>query len=188
MSEEKCECMWCQKGITKEEAKNRRIDFITKVFELMFIYLFKDVEKNVEKATLQFKEVLTNFLEDEDADGGDVDKSVIDIIFYAIGLNSGLKPSDIYMKCYKMHTAIDNSFSAFRQDIRMEETPVLSGLMTPELFVANETGEGELPQELIDMYKKASKKSLTTMLESVLPVVEDLMSGEQQQPQPRTIH
>ena len=67
----------------------------------------------------------------------------------------------------------------------MEETPVLSGMMTPELFVVNETGEGELPQEFIDIYKKVSKKSLATMLERVMPVVEDLMSGEQQ---PHTVH
>lgn len=185
MSQDKCDCFWCQKGVSKDEAKVRRINFFTRVFELMFINLFKDFEKDVEKTTTQFKDIITKFLTDKELTGEDIDKAVIDIIFYEIGLGTDLKPSEIYIRCYKMHAAIDNAFTAFRHDIRMKETPILSGLLTPELFVINETGEGKLPENIIQLYKKASNNSITEMLENITPVIEEMLQGSENQ---HTVH
>lgn len=63
--------------------------------------------------------------------------------------------------------------------------PILSGLLTPELFVINETGEGKLPENVIQLYKKASNNSITEMLENITPVIEEMLQGSENQ---HTVH
>lgn len=168
MSDVTCDCAWCKKQVTTEEAKAKRAEFLVKVFELMFSELFTSSKETVSKAVSEFEAAVEVFLSSSVGHGQVLRVSIVDSCFHAIGLDGDLTPYDICNKCDDIISAIENALRALKVDINLEETPILMNWLTPEIFVNNELKKKEFPKELLDLYINASKeKFFKTILENV---------------------
>jgi hypothetical protein len=167
--EEGCKCMWCKAGVSTEEALNKRVDFLVASFALMFARLFNLASDSVVKQTNDFKDVITTFINSEDRDNKPVFSYIVDTCFFTVGLGGSLSPTQIYEKSEEIDEMVAAAFRLFRADVHMEETPILTGLLTPEIFVETQFDVDSLPSVLKTMYNKYENQTnpLTHLLESL---------------------
>lgn len=152
--EEGCKCMWCKAGVSDEQALNTRVDFLVASFTLMFTRLFNLTADSLVKQTNDFKDVLITFIKSEGRDNKPVFSYIVDTCFFTIGLDGPLTPTQIYEKAEEIDEMVAAAFRLFRADVGMEETPILAGLLTPEIFVDTQFDVDSLPSALKTMYNK----------------------------------
>lgn len=156
--EKKCECSWCKHGITTEESRVVRTNFIAEVFVLALSRLFTVPMESLTQIKADFSAIVMKFFEDKDAEGEMITDAIVDLAFQAVG-KTDLKPSDIVKKCSTIRAMIGNVFTGLKVDVRMDEAPILNKLLTPEILVNYELDEIDYPAELLALYRAHQEKS-----------------------------
>lgn len=186
MSNQRCNCHWCQKNISNPEATVIRLNFLVDVFYLMFKNMFSIPEETVIDIREKFKKAMSDFISNGDKQESKVLETIINESFYAIGLNGNMKPFEICSKCGEIDQAIANAFKALQIDISISQTPILSKILTAEMFVNNELNISELPEEVMKMYHHSPINSLTDVLSELTSSLG--IEVELPKQQPRTVH
>ena len=161
---EKCNCMWCKKNVNAEEATSKRISFLHKIFELAFSKKIAQGNKPIDAILEEFKIELIEFFKKEDQFSSDLMESIFNITFYYTGMPDEIKPWEINLLANEVHDCIVKGFEFLKSDIGIAETPVLSGLVTPEMVVNCQLDGTEFPQEVIALYMKQHTNSMSSLL------------------------
>lgn len=179
MSKEKCGCSWCKAGLSPEDAMIKRVDFLVASFALMFARLFDLSSMSIVKQTSDFKDVLTAYVKSEEHDNKPVFKYIVDTCFYTVGLGGPLTPTQIYKKAEELDEMVGDAFRLFRIDININEIPILSGLLTPEIFVEGQFDVDSLPDVLKTIYNKYEQNNIYRSNNSLSKLMENLANGGQ---------
>lgn len=168
---EKCGCMWCQKDINKEKATAVRSTFIKQVFELAVKKMFSIQDDLFKQIVEAFAIETDKFFGQDEQYVQELIEPIINIVYPVASQVSGTKPYDVFIKCSQLHDVVTNGFKALKVDISLKETPILSGILTAEMFVNYEVDETLFPKEILNIYQGASNSTLdqiTAVLQSTL--------------------
>lgn len=156
---QKCNCEWCKKNTTAVQATETRIEFLVEVFRLMFKEHFESVKPGISDTAKDiFRQSMIEYFGKKEIDHHALIEPIVNLSFSLVyGINKEFTPWIIASNCNDIHTGVENAFKALAVDIELPETPILSKILTPQIFVDLEVHEKELPKELADIYENHNK-------------------------------
>lgn len=168
MSEQKCACSWCQKGLNAEQATEKRISFLMKIFELVFIHTLMRDQPNTDISNIlnQMKADLIMFFSEEEQRVDDVYDPIFNIVFYHCkdDIGENFRPTDIKDFVDQIYESMYRGFEFLKADVSIPEAPVLSGLVTPEMVVQYHLNQKPLPDNIAHMYLSKSQDIMSFLL------------------------
>lgn len=170
MSKEKCDCMWCQNGVTKEEAAKKRAEFIFEIFLISFLKI-TGFEKDSEKyriATSIFRGSVNGFFQRSVQDVSDIYEIVFDIVFHTVENFNTHSPSEYKGQVDNIFDCIEHGFEFLKSDVQLSETPVLSGKVTPQMIVDFQLDDVDFPEELKKLYFNQQQNDLSNGLTELM--------------------
>lgn len=170
MSKEKCDCMWCQKGITKEEAEKKRAEFIFEIFLISFLKItgFKKDSVKYKIATSIFHASVSGFFRRSVQDVSDMYEIVFDSVFYTVENFDTHCPSEYKSQVDNIFDCIEHGFEFLKYDVQLSETPVLSGKVTPQMIVDFQLDDTDFPEELKKLYFNQQQNDLSNSLTELM--------------------
>ncbi len=165
---EKCNCMWCKKNITAEEATEKRISFIHQVFQLAFIRTMFEAEpdRDISGVLEEMKTAIIEFFKDQEQHIDDLYENIFNIVFYYSKDDIGelFKPWEFKEFTDQIYDCVYRSFEFLKSDIGVQETPVLSGLITPQMIVDYQLKNIPFSKEIENIYMNKSQNVMSDML------------------------
>ncbi len=168
MSETQCTCSWCQKGMNAEQATEKRISFLLKIFELAFIRtMIRDQpETDITGVLNQMKSDFVTFFSDKEQHVDDIYDPIFNIIFYYSkdDIGENFRPTDIKDFVDQIYECVYRGFEFLKADINITEAPVLTGIVTPEMVIAYHLNQTPLPHDVGLMYLSKSQDIMSQLL------------------------
>lgn len=157
MSKKNCNCEWCKKNISTEEAAKKRMDFIYDVFEIVFVENSKNNPnplKSVDASLRDFKNKLPDFYNQDHSGVTSLLELIFNITFQQFYGIEGLTPWDVNLIVVRIRECIFKGFEFMKADIDIPETPVLLGAVTAEMVVNRTLKNIDFPKEIKEIYLK----------------------------------
>lgn len=189
MSEDKCNCFWCQKGVVGEEAKKRDLDFLTGVIHFATLKLFECGEEMATQISSTGGAEIARKMVEEEYSNEALRDDIYDLYFDNINMGSSRR-SAMIGKMHEVLKVLAHASGCLGGDRRIKETPVLEGMVTPETFINYELSGVEFPENVMAIYKEVAASRATAGIAEVLErLKEDLSTGMGFSPPPgKTLH
>ena len=170
MSKEKCDCMWCQKDVTKEEAAKNRAEFIFEIFLISFLKItgFEKASVKYNIATSIFRASVTGFFRREVQDVSAIYDIAFDSVFHTVENFDTHSPSEYKEQVDNIFDCIEQGFEFLKFDVQLSETPVLSGKVTPQMIVDFQLDDVDFPEELKKLYFHQQQNDLSNSLTELI--------------------